>query len=129
MMTNITQTRPSTFWPNSIFSDPTCSQVTDAWLVSPLEAYWISIATDRTSAIAMAAIPISAPFPGVRLPKNRITKKATATSEGTTHAYWITRAPRPGGPRRSSPFQQAHLVDVDRLAVPVDEDDDGQADP
>ena len=35
-----------------------------------------------------------------------------------TQVAWIT----------ASPFQQADLVHVDGLAVPVDEDDDGQAD-
>src|SRR5207245_4046179 len=86
------------------------------------------MAHERISATAMAAIPMSAPLPGARLPKNRISGKATAGSDGISQARRITGPPESPGCAEHSPFEQAHLVDVDRLAVAVDQDHDGQAD-
>src|SRR5207245_4989512 len=86
------------------------------------------MAHERISATAMAAIPMSAPLPGARLPKNRVGGKATAGSDGTSQASRITGPPESPGCAEHSPFEQAHLVDVDRLAVAVDEDHDVQAD-
>src|SRR6266516_2099688 len=81
---------------------------------------WAITSSDMRKLAATAPIPISAPLPGRRLPKNTMRKKATAGSDGISHEKRITGA---------SPFQEVDLVDVDRFAVPVDEDHDGQANP
>src|SRR5436190_23843242 len=79
--------------------------------------------SDRRKLAPTAAIPISAPFPGIRLPKNRIRKNETAGNAGISHADLSIRSPR------RSPFQEVDLVHVNRLAVPVDQDHYRQADP
>src|SRR5688572_7421895 len=112
---------------------------------------------------ATAAMPMSAPRPGVRFPKKTIRKKATSGTVGMSQACSNTVAtassavatassatpvdgagptlPRNNareGPSHAcaaprtgdlwSPLQEIDFVDVDRLSVAVDEDDDGQAD-
>src|SRR4029453_379265 len=66
-----------------------------------------------------AAIPTGAAWPGSRLPNSRITKKASAGRDGISHANRITAR---------SPLHQVHIVDVDGLAVAIDQDHDGQPD-
>src|SRR2546423_9590935 len=87
--------------------------------------------SDITKLTARAAIPISAPFPGIRLPRNTMRKDDSAGIEGMSQAYRITGGlpgPGRGSAGRGSPFQQVDLVDVDGLPVTVDQDHDGQTD-
>src|SRR5881628_1813227 len=91
-------------------------------------ATWPRMIAEITNPAPTATMPIGAPRPGVRFPRNRIRKNAAAGSDGISQANGIM-APAPWTPARRSPLQQVHFVDVDRFAVPVDEDDDGQADP
>src|SRR5687768_15638578 len=86
-------------------------------------------------------MPKKCPRCWVFLPKNRMAKNDSTGINGTSHMYCVRNpslgtastpvlAPSAASSKRSitSPLHQRHLVDIDGLPVPVDEDDDRQSD-
>src|SRR5919201_3953182 len=116
---NIAAVRPSTYWPASSRKIPLFRKKTEWPAGGPPWTKWKSTPMAMTKLAPTARIPMGAPPPGVRVPKKTIRKNAIAGRAGISQAWWITPA---------SPFQEVDLVDVDRLAVAIDEDDDGQTD-
>src|SRR5438874_11224380 len=86
--------------------------------------------SDRMNPAPTARMPISAPPLGSRLPKNTIRKNDAKGNAAMIQLYLITPGSGDDDQRSAyrSPLQQVDLVDVDGLAVAVDEDHDGQAD-
>src|SRR5438309_1575849 len=110
---------PSTYWPSSRWSCPTWNQeMCAAWGPPPVTKCHAT-PRDITKPAPIAAIPYTGPLPGVRLPKNSVRAADANGRAAMIHAYLIT-----GG----SPFEEVHLVDVDGLAVSVNEDDDREPD-
>src|SRR5581483_7373945 len=67
-----------------------------------------------------ATMPISDPFFGRRLPKNRMATNDIAMMNGISHTQWRIIA--------ASPAHRVDFVEVDRRSVPVEHEDDGEAD-
>src|ERR1700704_2713102 len=65
-------------------------------------------------------MPISEPFRGKRLPKARIAKNDAAMIAGMSHTQCRIIA--------ASPPHRVDFVEVDRRAIAVEEQDDGEAD-
>ena len=80
---------------------------------------WVTIAS--TNATPTAATPISLPFRGIRFPNSRIRKNEAAGMTGMIQA-----CSRNG--RGRQPFIESTLVEVDALAVAVDEQHHRQPD-
>src|SRR4051794_6006121 len=76
--------------------------------------------SDSTKQHSSAATPRSAPCRGSFLPKKRISQNETTGMTGMSQALRSMEV--------ASAPQLVDLVEVDRVQVPVDEQDDGQAD-
>src|SRR5437879_10115867 len=85
-ITNITAASPSTFIPISSFKLPASRYGIDAWTGAWPAAICPNTIVDITRDADVATIPTSAPLPGRRPPKKRMTKKAAAGSDGTNQA-------------------------------------------
>src|SRR6266511_35291 len=81
--------------------------------------HWTPAMHASTNDVPTAAMPISAPFFGMRLPKKRIKKNEAAGSEGMIQAASsIVR----------SALQLVDFVEARAAQVPIDQQDDGKAD-
>jgi len=84
---NIIAASPSTCSPNSKWKPLMAKKNSERSTVPWPFATWTRTSTEMTKDAAVARIPMGAPFPGVRLPKNTITKNAISGSDGMSHAH------------------------------------------
>src|SRR5713101_4048959 len=92
---------------------------------SPIGERWIqatAVRIDNTKEAPTAAIPSSEPFRGNRLPRRRMMTNEAVGMAGMTHA--LSRNQCTAG----STLHQVDLVEIDRVTVAVDEQDDGETD-
>ena len=75
----------------------------------------------------MPAMPTSAPFFGSRLPTNRIARNDSPMSSGSSERV-LQEERVVGGEGHAQPFIDGDLVEVDVLAVAVEQQDDGEPD-
>src|SRR5207244_6846704 len=108
------------FCPTSSRKPSSWKYVTELVTDPPPPMKWPQTKIESTKLRSPAVMPISEPRRGIRLPKNTMRKKDTAGNDGISQANLTTS---------TSPLQQVDLIDIDGLSVPVDQDDDRQADP
>src|ERR687895_2362944 len=132
--TSMTAARPSTSWPASTWNGPTWNHSTDLTnRPPPCCTNCHSTPSESTNAVPTARIPYTAPLPGVRLPMNNVSTAETTGKRTMSHAFSTNQLAAAGAADSCPitpplPLEEVHLVDVDRLPVPVDQDHDREAD-
>src|SRR3954451_22573419 len=122
--------RPSTWVPKSVLWPPMLNQVHSLWSTgwrsasspSPVverPTHWMRATTDRSQESPTAPIPTQSPWRGNRFPKRRMTQNET-----NGRAKMIQMLDSIGA---ALPLHEVDLGEVDRVAVAVDEQHDGQA--